>query len=163
MKRKALAASALLAALAIAYAAPGTEYVRRSAKLRSNKGRSGTVVRTLSRGDTVSVLRRSGPWRQVKVTDLGVEGWLHKSRLTRRKPDPGTGDSQAVADARATGLGSGRTIRGLKPEAERYANTKAIGPRERQSVNTMIAYRVDPASLDRFMRDGKLGEYSEGE
>ena len=163
MKLKALTAGVLLAALAVAYAAPGTEYVRTSAKLRSGKRRSATVIRPLSRGTAVSVLRKSGSWRQVRVTSLGVEGWLHRTRLTKLKPKRGSDDSQAVADARATRLSVGASIRGLKPEAEGYANAKAIGPQERQWVNTLIAYRVDPASLDRFMRDGKLGEYSEGE
>ena len=163
MKPKALTAGALLAALAVVYAAPGTEYVRTSAKLRSDKRNSATVIRSLGRGTAVSVLRKSGSWRQVRVTTLGAQGWLHKSRLTRRKPKGGSDDRQAVADARATRLSVGASIRGLKPEAEGYANAKAIGNQERQWVNQLIAYRIDPASLDGFMRDGKLGEYSEGE
>ena len=163
MKLKALTAGGLLTALAVVYGAPSMEYLRTSTELRSGKSTSATAITSLDRGTPVSVLKKAGSWRQVRVTRLGVEGWLHRSRLTRIQPKGGSDDRQAVADARATRLSVGASIRGLKPEAEGYANAKSIGPQQRQWVNTMIAYRVDPASLDRFMRVGKLGEYSEGE
>jgi len=157
------AALAVASIAATAWAAAArTEYLRRKAKIRSDKRASASAVVELKRGTAVRVIRKSGAWRLVQVG--AQQGWVHRSRLSRTQPkNLGADDSVAVADARATGIGASGALRGLSEEAERYAANKNVSPQARLWVEKMIGYRVEPAALDRFAQAGKVGEYSEGE
>lgn len=164
MKPRWILVTACVAASAIAYAASRTMYIRSKSKLRSGKNTSATVITVLSRGTPVKVLRKSRAWREVKDTRSGAEGWVHKSRLTKKKPAGSSGrDGLAVADASVTGIEASAAIRGLTPEAKQYAQSRSVGPEAQKAVNVLIAYKVSPTAMDKFMQEGKLGEYSEGE
>lgn len=164
MKPRWILLAACVAASAIAYAAGETMYMRSKSKLRSGKSTSASVITVLSRGAQVRVLRESRSWREVRDSRTGAEGWVHRSRLAKQEPARSTGlDGSAMADSSVTGIDASAAIRGLTPEAKHYAQTRAVGPGAQRDLSALIAYQVSPPALDKFMREGKLGEYSEGE
>ena len=162
-KRKLIVAAALLAATVV-FAAGKTLYVKRVAKLRAAAKASSASVGKLAAGTQVTVLEQAKSWRRIRGGS--VEGWVHKSRLTRKKPS-----REAVADAKAMETGdiqavrvsASASIRGLTPKAKAYADSKGITQDVQDSVDRITAFQIKPAALEAFMAQGKLGEYSEGE
>ena len=163
IKRKSLIVGALLAATTALCASGSTMYLRRAAKLRAAKKASAKVVAKLSRSDEVTVIRKSGSWRQVTTAD-GAKGWVHKSRLTKKKPKKaGSAKTVASADYQATRVETSASIRGLSPEAKQYAVRKAVPEEAQKAVDKLIKYNIEPTALNQFMKDGHLGEYCQGE
>ena len=69
----------------------------------------------------------------------------------------------ATADYTVVRAETSASIRGLTPEAEDYAKQKGVSDDARKAVDRLTAYQVEKAALDAFMKQGKLGEYSEGD
>ena len=55
----------------------------RKANLRDRPSASATVVTTVNRGDLVSLtsLKPTGPWYQIRETKTGSEGWIHGNTI----------------------------------------------------------------------------------
>ena len=54
---------------------------------------------------------------------------------------------------------SGSSIRGLSPNSEQHARKKGATPESIQAVKDMEDFKVRSEELDRFLEEGKLGEY----
>ena len=106
-----------------------TRYVQgRTAKLRSGKTSLDQVVAELKMGDPLEVVRREGPWVEVRTTG-GVRGWLPISNTTTVKPSGGdddlargeqfpqtdTSEVTGTAGGRGFGGGSGQSPDSLAP------------------------------------------------
>lgn len=132
-----------------------------STKLQASASATSDVVALLKKGAAVNVLEKDGKFYKVSVG--GKEGWVFKFKLSSAKPASG-GEldglvgSQKVA---ASGSTSGSSIRGLSPVSEDYGKRKGIGPEHIQAVKDMEQRQVNPKELDKFLEEGKLGEYSQ--
>ncbi len=160
---KGLWMAAAVVAAAWAVSASAAEYARRPAALHAKPSASSPKVGQLATGARVTVLKKKGSWRKVKVG--AMEGWVHRSRLTRRKPS-----RDVIAETKALNTGDVRvvrvettaSVRGLTPSAKAYAAAKGISADAQNSVDRLTAFHVAPSELDAFMKEGKLGVYSEG-
>ncbi len=164
MKRKWIVAAALAVA-STALAAGTVQWIRRPAKLHAGGSASAPVVGRAKVGDRAFVLERAGAWRKVSVG--GRQGWVHRSRLTKRKPSRDTiaeGNVLAPGDLQVARMDSAAGIRGLQPEAQQYAAAKGITQNVQDSVDRLDAFckTIRSAELQAFMKSGKLGEYSGG-
>lgn len=59
------------------------------------------------------------------------------------------------------GSASGSSIRGLNPISEKHAWKKGATRESIQAVKDMEKFKIRPEELDRFLEEGKLGEYSQ--
>ena len=167
MKRSLLVLLLLtLSGLGLASAALAeTLYVKSSAtKLQAADSASSKVIKTLSQGTAVEVVKKSDKFYQVTAPG-GVKGWIFKFKLSAKAPE-GAGGSSGLLDAlggqqmAAKESASGSSIRGLSPISEQHAKSKGISQESIDAVKQMEAFKVSAKELDEFMKTGKLGEYA---
>ena len=56
---------------------------------------------------------------------------------------------------------SGSSIRGLSPISEKHAKNKGISEEEIQAVKQMETFRIHPQEMEKFLKEGRLGEYGQ--
>lgn len=152
----------LLPGLAIAE----TWYVKKSrTKLQAEASARSKVLGKLSKGTPVNIKKKSGKF--FKVSTGGKTGWVFRFKLTKKAPASSQGDGDVLGalggDQRmaARESASGSSIRGLSPVSEQHARKKGATSESIQAVKDMEDYKVRAEELDRFLEEGKLGEYSQ--
>jgi uncharacterized protein YgiM (DUF1202 family) len=143
-----------------------TWYVKKSrTKLQAEASARSKVLSKLQKGTPVDVKKKSGKFFQVS-TD-GKMGWVFRFKLTKKAPAGGQdggdvlgalGGNQRMA---ARESASGSSIRGLSPVSEEHARKKGATSESIQAVKDMEKFIVQPEQLDRFLEEGRLGEYSQ--
>lgn len=161
--------AAIFLMLAGAYAASAfaeTMYVKRAGtKLQAAGSAQSSVLGLLNQGAAVNVLSKSG--RFYKVSVGGKTGWVFRFKLSARPPAGGGGGGGDFLGAvggqqmAAREAGTGSSIRGLSPTSEKHAKSKGISETTIRSVKEMEAFRVTRGDLDKFLQQGKLGEYGQ--
>ncbi len=144
-----------------------TLYVKKDGtKLQAADSAKSDVVATLNGGTAVQVVKKAGKFYEVTAPG-GKKGWIFKFKLTAKAPaqSGGGGDvlgalggQQKIA---ARESGSGSSIRGLSPISEKRAKTKGIPEENIKAVKQMESFKVSKEELDRFLKEGHLGEYGE--
>ncbi|MBT3921049.1 MAG: SH3 domain-containing protein [Nitrospina sp.] len=148
------------------WVAAETWYVKKShTKLQAEASARSKVLSKLEQGTPVNVKKKSGKFFQVSTG--GKSGWVFRFKLSKKAPAGGQdegdvlgalGGSQKMA---ARESASGSSIRGLSPISEQHARKKGATSESIQAVKDMENYIVMPEQLDRFLENGKLGEYSQ--
>ncbi len=166
MRLTAAAGSLLLLGLWLQGASAATVYVSTAkAQLRQAKGVSARIVASVKRGQALQVLRQDGRWYYV-ATRQGHKGWLYRYRVTTTQPQRSgnltalLGRSSSRASLAESSSASG--IRGLNPASERQARRRGNRSGAIRAVKQMEQLSPSAKELQRFLRDGKLGEYYEG-
>lgn len=143
-----------------------TLYVKKSGtKLQASDSAKSKVIATLSQGTPVRVVKKAKRFYQVSAG--GRTGWVFKFKLTAKAPakSGGEGDLLGALGGRqkiaAREASSGSSIRGLSPIAEKHAKNKGISEEDIQAVKQMEAFRINPKELEKFLKEGKLGEYGQ--
>ena len=143
-----------------------TWYVKKSAtKLQAEASARSEVLSKLQKGTPVKVKKKSGKFFQ--VSSNGKTGWIFRFKLTKKAPAGGQGDGDVLSalggdqEMSARESASGSSIRGLSPIAEQHARKKGATDASIQAVKNMENFKVRPEELDRFLEEGKLGEYSQ--
>lgn len=144
-----------------------TWYVKKSAtKLQAEASARSEVLGKLQKGAPVKVKKKSGKFFQVSAG--GKTGWVFRFKLTKKAPAGGGQDDGDVLSAlggdqkmAARESASGSSIRGLSPISEQHARKKGATEESIQAVKNMENFKVRPEELDRFLEEGKLGEYSQ--
>lgn len=143
-----------------------TWYVKKSAtKLQAEASARSEVLGKLKKGTPVKVKKKSGKFFQ--VSSSGKTGWIFRFKLTKKAPAGGQGDGDVLSalggdqKMAARESASGSSIRGLSPIAEQHARKKGATEASIQAVKNMENFKVRPEELDRFLEEGKLGEYSQ--
>jgi uncharacterized protein YgiM (DUF1202 family) len=144
-----------------------TWYVKKSAtKLQAEASARSEVLGKLQKGTPVKVKKKSGKFFQVSAA--GKTGWIFRFKLTKKAPaGSGQGDGDVLSalggdqKMAARESASGSSIRGLSPISEQHARKKGATDASIQAVKNMENFKVRPEELDRFLEEGKLGEYSQ--
>lgn len=143
-----------------------TWYVKKSrTKLQAEASARSKVVGKLNKGTPVNIKKKSGKFFQVSTG--GKTGWIFRFKLTKKAPASNQGDGDALSALggnqrmAARESASGSSIRGLSPVSEEHARKKGATSESIQAVKDMEDYKVRPEELDRFLEEGKLGEYSQ--
>jgi hypothetical protein len=153
----------ILALLVSSVVLAETMYARTSATVREGKTLGSPVVARLGQGDAVDVKRKSG--RHYEVSVGGKAGWVYYNKLTSEKPEDvaallSRSTSQPIE---LTDVEAGGALRGLSPMAEDYAKSSDIPGWARGAVEDMQGLSIAAEELEAFAREGRLGEYGEGE
>ncbi|OGU13452.1 MAG: hypothetical protein A2076_17425 [Geobacteraceae bacterium GWC2_53_11] len=128
---------------------------------------SDTVVDVLV-GTEVSVVESGGRWLKVK-TAAGKEGWVYAGRVSDTPPagevaggDGGIfGASMQKSQINTAKADSARSIRGLSPDAAKYAKDKGTPEATKKALDIVLARKVSPKELKAFLKDGGIGEYAQ--
>lgn len=143
-----------------------TWYVKKSAtKLQAEASARSEVLGKLQKGMPVKVKKKSGKF--FKVSADGKTGWVFRFKLTKKAPAGGQSDGDVLSSLggdqkmAARESASGSSIRGLSPISEQHARKKGATEESIQAVKNMENFKVRPEELDRFLEEGKLGEYSQ--
>ncbi len=171
-KKKCVIAPCLPFFLAVALVCPAslfaeTMYVKTAeTKVMKAESAQADVIQVLDEGTAVEVTQKSSKFFKVALPG-GKEGWVFKFKLSADAPAGGgggdgmlesIGGKQKIA---ARESGSGSSIRGLSPVSEKHAQSKGISAKNIQSVKQMESFKVSREDLEKFLRDGKLGEYAQ--
>ena len=136
------------------------------AKLKTGGSASSMTVTTLPMGAEVTVFEKEGRWYRTSSA-AGEEGWIYRGRLSDSPPAeevqkesedlfafmPGSSIQADEAD-------TARSIRGLSPETEQYANSKGTPAEYKVVLDRILALGVNERELEVFLSRGKIGEYA---
>lgn len=144
-----------------------TLYVKKSGtKLQAADSAKSKVIAKLSQGTLVSVIKKSKRFYQVSTSGAG-KGWIFKFKLTSKAPAKSGGGSGVLGalggrqKIAARESSSGSSIRGLSPISEKHAKNKGISEEEIQAVKQMETFRIHPQEMEKFLKEGRLGEYGQ--
>ena len=136
--------------------------------LKAEASASSENVAEVKVGTEVSVVESGGRWLKVRTT-AGKEGWLYAGRVSETPPaaevaeDDGglfgaTMQKSQITTAKAD---SARSIRGLSPEAAKYAKDRGTPEMYKKSLDVVLARKVSPKELNTFLKEGKIGEFAQ--
>jgi uncharacterized protein YgiM (DUF1202 family) len=141
------------------------------AKLKTGKNVSSETISILPLGTEVSVISVDGRWYEVS-TAAGKKGWLYRGKVSSTPPDTrltesgedhlgkllsGLSDSGIKEDTPDTS----RSIRPLSVEKDQKEDKPKIENAYPEALNQTLSRKVTSSQIDRFLLEGKIGEYSE--
>ncbi|MFH1102683.1 MAG: SH3 domain-containing protein [Pseudomonadota bacterium] len=140
------------------------------AKLKAEKSASSETVATLPLGTELLVFSFDDRWYHVSTAD-GKKGFLYRGRVSFEPPavaqskggeDPlgkllsGVTDSGIKGDSADTS----RSIRPLTVEKEKKGESRDEQVLQ-EELNHLLSRRITSSQIDRFLQEGKVGEYGE--
>lgn len=145
-----------------------TLYIKKSGtKLQAADSAKSEVIAKLDQGTSVRVIKKAKRFYQVSAPG-GKKGWVFKFKLTAKVPANSSGGGSGILGAlggrqkiAARESSSGSSIRGLSPISEKHAKNKGISEEEIKSVKQMETFRVNPEAMEKFLKEGRLGEYGQ--
>ncbi|MBI5016264.1 MAG: SH3 domain-containing protein [Deltaproteobacteria bacterium] len=151
----------LLCAVATARAADKVWVASAGAKVMAEAAASAKLVATPALGTELAVLGVAGKWLQVSTPE-GATGWIYRGRVSESPPPSGGGLFGALPSSsiQASAADTSRSIRGLSPEVEQYAENAKTPAEYRKALDGVLALKVTDAEVDGFLREGKIGEYA---
>lgn len=139
-------------------AAAASLYVRANGTdMKDKAGPGGATLQKLEIGTKCDVVAKEGAW--VKVTAKGKTGYVFGAKLSEDKPDKERFGGTVTASA-AEG-DTAMALRGLSATSEKYAERSEIKPEDIAAVKQMEKRKVAQEEIDKFLREGKLGEYAQ--
>ena len=114
-----------------------------SAELKASTGFFANTVGTLPLGSTVTVVRESGKWTEIRAGSLS--GWVASASLTPRRVT-GQGHSATVGEIALAGKGFS-----IETEVEYRGNGLDFS-----EVDSMESLNISKEELLRFITDGRL-------
>jgi hypothetical protein len=140
------------------------------ATLQSERSTSSETVATLKRGTQLSVSAFENRWYKVTAPD-GKTGWIFRGKVATEPPadiasDSGSGGIGGLlggltgSSIEADAADSSRSIRGLSPEAQEYANQTGTPAESRAALDMVLSLTMDKSDIDLFLKEGKIGEYA---
>lgn len=144
-------------------AAAASLYVRANGtELKDKPGPGGASLAKLDIGTKVEVVAKEGAW--VKVTFKGADkkektGYIFGQKLSDDKPDKERFGGAVTASASEGD--SALALRGLSATSEKYAERNQIKPSDIAAVKEMEKRKIAAGDIDKFLREGKLGEYAQ--
>lgn len=121
-------------------------------------------------GTEVTVVESGGRWLKVR-TAAGKEGWVYAGRVSETPPaaevaggDGGIfGDSMKSSQINTAKADSARSIRGLSPQAAKYAKDRGTPEVYKKSLDGVLSRKVSAKELKAFLQEGRIGEYAQGQ
>jgi uncharacterized protein YgiM (DUF1202 family) len=163
-----VAALALLLAASIAMAEEKRWVSSEGTTLKAEASATSENVADVMVGTEVTIVESGGRWLKVR-TAAGKEGWVYAGRVSETPPaaevagDDGgifgtTMQKSQISTAKAD---SARSIRGLSPEAAKYARDRGTPEVYKKALDIVLARKVSAKELKAFLKDGKIGEYAQ--
>jgi len=136
------------------------------AKLKADPKALSKTVSEVAEGTELSVLEADDKWYRVSAPD-GSEGWIYRGKVADAPPAAGSGGGGgglfgSVASSRieAGAADTSRSIRGLSPETEAYANAAGSSGEARRALDDLLAVKITDQEVELFLQQGRIGEYA---
>ncbi len=118
-------------------------------------------------GTEVTVVEAGGRWLKVR-TAAGKEGWVYAGKISDTPPAAEVsggeggifGESLQKSQITTAKADSARSIRGLSPEAARYAKDRGTPEVYKKSLDLILSRKVSDRELKAFLTEGRIGEYA---
>lgn len=134
--------------------------------LKAEAAAASADTAALQVGALVTVLESSGRWLKVQSSTRQI-GWVFSGRLSSTPPvaEVAASDDIFAASAQQSQIDvaqadSARSIRGLSPEAENYAQERGTPQEYRKALDQILARQVNQGEVSAFIKAGKLGEFA---
>lgn len=142
-----------------------------TAELKSESSSASETLAELSRGAELTLEATDGRWYRVTTAD-NLTGWIYRGRVSEEKPEiediesdgaglggllGGLTGSHISADAAS----SSRSIRGLSPEARKYAESTGTPQQIQDALDFVTSLAVTDADIEQFLKQEKIGEYAD--
>lgn len=134
-------------------------------KLFKESNANSNVIKNLKKNAPLTILDKKGKF--VYVDDgANSKGWVFEFNLTSKNPQSQQSSSKlldglANDDYTSRESSTKANIRGLTEMSKEYAENKNISKKAINTVIKMEKYKISEKDLDKFMKEGKLGEYTE--
>jgi len=144
-----------------------------SADLKAERSISSDTITTLQRGTELSVQQYESRWYQVTTKD-DQTGWVYRGKVSDIQPDVPEGEKKDEGGGLGGLLGglggssvetdaaeSARSIRGLSPEAQAYAQKTGTPKQSREALDQVLSMSILKNEIESFLKKGDVGEYAE--
>ncbi len=174
MKRPLILSSTLFVLVffifSISFAATTLYVTSENAELKSESSSSSSTIVELTRGTELTFVAKEGRWYQV-TDENNTAGWIYRGKVSEDPPEIEETDDEgglggllgslSGSDINADAADSSRSIRGLSPEAKKYAQTTGTHQQSQDALDSVISRKVKEQEIDQFLKQGKIGEYAE--
>ncbi len=165
---RSMVGAAIMLLLAVTAMAEGKRWVSsEGTTLKSEASATSENVADLNVGTELTVVESGGRWLKVRTAG-GKEGWVYAGRVSETPPtaevagDDGLfGGSMQKSQINTAKADSARSIRGLSPEATKYAKDRGTPEVYKKALDTVLARKVSAKELKAFLKEGKIGEYAQ--
>ena len=140
-----------------------------SAQLKAEKTVSSATIARLPIGTELKVHALKNRWYQVSAPD-GKNGWIYRGKVSSEPPKKEGGGQNPLgtliggltgSNIRADASDTSRSMRGLSPEAEAYANRTGTPEQYKKALDTVLSTKTGAEEIEQFLKAGKIGEYAE--
>ena len=135
--------------------------------LKAEASATSESVADVQVGTEVTIVESGGRWLKVR-TAAGTEGWVYAGRVSETAPAAEVGDdgglfgaSMQKSQISTAKADSARSIRGLSPEAAKYAKDRGTPEVYKKSLDVVLARKVSDKELKAFLKEGHIGEYAQ--
>ncbi|MFQ5484345.1 MAG: hypothetical protein ACE5DO_03320, partial [Desulfobacterales bacterium] len=106
---------------------------------------------------------------QVAAPD-GKKGWIYRGKVSSEPPKKEGGEQNPLgtliggltgSNIRADASDTSRSIRGLSPEAEAYADRTGTPEQYKKALDAVLSTTTSAGEIEQFLKAGKIGEYAE--
>lgn len=140
------------------------------ATIQAERSISSKTVAEVRRGTELNVSVFENRWYKVTAPD-GKTGWIFRGKVSTEPPpdsldDNGSGGIGGLlggltgSSIKADPADSSRSIRGLSPEAQEYAQQTETPVKSQAALDMLLSSTVDKTEIDLFLKEGKIGEYA---
>jgi hypothetical protein len=134
------------------------------AKLMAEAAATAKAVEAVAVGAELTVVSTKDKWLRVSAPS-GAEGWIFRGKVSASPPSAEEGGGGLLGALGKSSVDAGsadtaRSMRGLSPAAEQYAQSAGTPAEYKRAVDAVLALQVKDAELDAFLREGKIGEYA---
>lgn len=166
--RYGLAAAVVLAVAALALAQTSLWVSSTGAKLKADTKATAATVADVPVGAQLQVLEAKDTWYRVAAPD-GKQGWIYRGKVSETSPAGSSGGGggglfgavTSGSTIQAASADTSRSIRGLSPETTEYADAAGTPKENREALDKVLALKVDAADLEKFLQEGRIGEYAQ--
>jgi hypothetical protein len=154
----------------VAHAATLLYVTSEFAELKSAGSSSSTTLMELERGTALSLIGEEGRWVEVATEDSQI-GWVYRGKVSEEEPKMESFDEEeglggllgdlSGSDIRADAADSSRSIRGLSPETQAYANAAGTPQQSRDALDGLLSRKTSDDEIKMFLQKGKVGEYAD--
>ena len=81
---------------------------------------------------------------------------MHGRAVCCSRPDTPRGRGGGIEEA-----DTARSIRGLSPDAEKYAKNAGTSREHKDALEKVLATNITGKAIEKFLENGKIGEYAE--
>jgi len=136
-----------------------------NATIKAGRTSLSETVARVPVGAELSVVSYENKWYRV-FTDSGQNGWIYRGKVAKSPPEINKEEENFLDTLPGTSIqadssDTSRSIRGLSPETEQYANNAGTPKKVREALDKVLASKPNNKEIETLLKEGKIGEYAQ--